>query len=58
MIDEAYKLAEVEIQKSAEQSQVLDQTRDQARLVLRPHAGISNRKKVILLFPVPKLRVE
>ncbi|MEM6633565.1 MAG: DUF4230 domain-containing protein [Bacteroidota bacterium] len=58
MIDEAYKLAEIEIQKAAEQSQVLDQTRQQARLVLRPMLESLTGKKVILLFPVPKLKVE
>ena len=58
MIDEAYKLAEIEIQKAAENSQVLEQTKGQAQLVLKPMLESFTGKKVGLVFPPPPLRIE
>ena len=58
MVDEAYRLAETEIQKSAEQSHVLDQTREQAQLILKPILEAFTGKTVELVFPPPRLRIE
>ncbi len=58
MIDEAYKLAEIEIQKAAENSQVLEQTKLQASLVLKPMLETFTGQKVGLVFPPPRLKIE
>jgi len=58
MVDEAYRLAEQEIEKAAYQANVLDNTRIQADLVLRPMLEAITNKTVILKFPDPAMRVE
>ncbi len=58
MVDEAYKIAELEIQRAARQSQVLENTRIQGEQTLTPILEALTGKKVILQFPGPTLRKE
>lgn len=52
LIDEAYKQAEKQIQQSALEMGILDQTKENARKILIPIFEKSTGKKVIIKFPI------
>lgn len=53
MMEQAYKNAEKQIERAAFQSGILDQTRENARLVLQPFLEEISGKPVVLLFDLP-----
>jgi hypothetical protein len=60
LVQEAYKQAEKQIQKSALDMGILEQTKENARKILTPMLEKASGKKVVLKFPmnakVDKLR--
>ncbi|WP_138477218.1 DUF4230 domain-containing protein [Dyadobacter bucti] len=52
LVQEAYKQAEKQIQKSALDMGILDQTRENARKILTPVLEKASGKKVVLKFPM------
>ncbi len=58
MVDQAYRVAEIEIKRAAEQSQILENTRRQSRQILKPMLETITGKTVILQYPEASLRVE
>jgi hypothetical protein len=52
LVQEAYKQAEVQIQKSALDMGIIDQTKENARKILTPMLEKASGKKVLLKFPM------
>lgn len=50
LVDEAYKYAEIEINKQVRKSDILQQTRNNAQLILKPLIESFGFKKVTLMF--------
>jgi hypothetical protein len=58
LVDEAYRQAEAQIKAAAESQQILEQTKANAQLVLRPMLEQLTNKKVVLLFQPSPTRVD
>ncbi len=53
IIQSAYQAAEAQIQKAALQSNILEQTKQNAQLVLKPLLEASSRRKVVFTYELP-----